>query len=89
MTDIGVIDMAAGYFAYLDYSTNSVLSFELVRNLAQWARQAVSKAAARPAESETRGSPVDAEIPLPVQDVYSNSIPEVSLRLQLPDKDVS
>ncbi|CAN9394725.1 unnamed protein product [Alternaria alternata] len=33
--DMGVIDMAAGYFAYLDYSTDAVLSFDLVKNLAQ------------------------------------------------------
>ncbi|CAN9288234.1 unnamed protein product [Alternaria alternata] len=33
--DMGVIDMAADYSAYLDYSTDAVLSFDLVKNLAQ------------------------------------------------------
>jgi hypothetical protein len=42
--DMGVIDMAAGYFAYLDYSTDAVFSFDLVKNLAQWARQVVAQA---------------------------------------------
>ncbi|KAI8939889.1 hypothetical protein NX059_003618 [Plenodomus lindquistii] len=42
--DMGTIDMAAGYFAYLDYSTEAVLNYALVHNLAQWARSAVAKA---------------------------------------------
>ncbi|CAN9432028.1 unnamed protein product [Alternaria alternata] len=41
--NMAVIEMAAGYFAYLDYSTDAVFSFDLVKNLAQWARQAVSQ----------------------------------------------
>jgi hypothetical protein len=41
--NMGFFQMAAGYFAYLDYSTDAVFSFDLVKNLVQWARQAVSQ----------------------------------------------
>jgi hypothetical protein len=43
--DIGLIDVAAGYFAYLEYATESILSFSFIRNLPQWAREAASKTA--------------------------------------------
>ena len=45
--EMGLIDMAAGYFAYLEYSTDSILSFSFIRNIAQWARQATSKLTSR------------------------------------------
>lgn len=40
--DLDLIDMAAGYFAYLEYTTDSKLFFSFIRNLPQWAREAIA-----------------------------------------------
>jgi hypothetical protein len=75
---IGVMDMAAGYFAYLDYSTGSTFSFALVRNLAQWARQAVSRTAAKVNNEEVPlYSGTNAEEVLAMQHDYTASMFEV------------
>jgi hypothetical protein len=42
--DICLIDVAAGHFAYVEYTTNSAFSFRFIRNVAQWARQAAAQA---------------------------------------------
>lgn len=42
-TDIGLLDMAAGYFGYLDYSTMSQFSVSFAKDVTQLARTAVEK----------------------------------------------
>lgn len=70
--------MAAGYFAYLDYSTDAIFSFELVKNLAQWARQAVSQT--RSQASTTQPTPLATELEMPSlsENSHVNLIPGVS-----------
>jgi hypothetical protein len=41
--DVALLDMAAGHFAYLDYTTEAVFSFSFIKNISQWARQAIEK----------------------------------------------
>ncbi|KAH7385829.1 fungal-specific transcription factor domain-containing protein [Pyrenochaeta sp. MPI-SDFR-AT-0127] len=73
--DIGLIDMAAGYFAYVNHSTDSVLSFSFVHHIGQWARQAVSKAQARTIDGqETMCHSVGVGTILSLQDDYASSI---------------
>lgn len=73
------MDMAAGYFAFLDLSTDSSFSFSLVQNLAQWARQAVAKAASRPISDEgPLFTPTSAEKMIPMLPNYTTSISDVS-----------
>lgn len=85
--DMDLIDMAAGYFAYLDYSTDSIFSFSLVKNLAQWARQAVSKAAARiDHEQELVYPTASAEVRLPIQEDYASSICNVGVLVSLSEQ---
>ncbi|OAL53490.1 hypothetical protein IQ07DRAFT_596528 [Pyrenochaeta sp. DS3sAY3a] len=43
MEGIGLLEMAAGHFAYLEYATQSAVSIPCIRSLAHWAREAVSK----------------------------------------------
>jgi hypothetical protein len=76
---LGFIDIAAGYFAYLDYSTDAVFSFDLVKNLAQWARQAVSQARDQvPTPQATQF--LTAQDVLPPRDNFSvNLSPDVGL----------
>jgi hypothetical protein len=76
--NIGAIDMAAGYFAYLDYSTDSIFSFALVNNLAQWARQAVSRASNQVPERHSTHLTAGIDAASPMQDFHVDSIPEVS-----------
>jgi hypothetical protein len=76
--NIGVIDMAAGYFAYLDYSTDSIFSFALVNNLAQWARQAVSRASDQLTERQSTHLATGIDVASSMQDFHVDSIPEVS-----------
>lgn len=66
--NIGLIDMAAGYFAYLDHATNDILSFALVQNLAQWARQAVSQANLQALDTQSTHFAVGADITAPMHD---------------------
>lgn len=42
--DIGLLDLAAGYFGYLDYATEATISFPFVRSLGSWARLVFSRA---------------------------------------------
>lgn len=37
-SDIQLVEMAAGYFGHLDYSTESSFSLGFIRDLAHWAR---------------------------------------------------
>jgi hypothetical protein len=59
--DVALLEMAAGHFAYLDYTTEAVFSLSFIKNLSQWARQAIGKAAAgngnqqEPLHATTRG----------------------------------
>ncbi|KAF2827187.1 hypothetical protein CC86DRAFT_369390 [Ophiobolus disseminans] len=76
---IGVIDMAAGYFAYLDYSTDSIFSFALIQNLAQWARQAVTTAATRVPEPEVTPPGANTDVVVSMHDFHANSIPEMGI----------
>ena len=77
-SSMGVMDMAAGYFAYLDHSTESIFSFSLVRNLAHWARQVV-----REAETRVNSGPdgnhthADLDVLLPIQEVFNASLSDV------------
>jgi hypothetical protein len=41
--DVALLDMAAGHFAYLDYTTEAVFSLSFIKNIPQWARQAIEK----------------------------------------------
>jgi hypothetical protein len=83
-SSMGLVDMAAGYFAYLDHSTDAIFSSSLVRNLAQWARQAVSKAAVRDdIGPESNHSYTDFEVLLPIQEVFAASLSNVSTERQL------
>jgi len=77
--NIGVIDMAAGYFAYLDYSTDTIFSFDLVKNLAQWARQAVSQARDQALTPQSTHLAVGRDVLSPMENFYVNPIPNVSL----------
>jgi hypothetical protein len=78
-SSMDVIDMAAGHFAYLDHSTDSVFSFSLVRNLAQWARQAVVEAATRMNSGPDEDHPyTDLDVLLPIQEVFAASLSNVS-----------
>jgi hypothetical protein len=77
--NIGVIDMAAGYFAYLDYSTDAIFSFDLVKNLAQWARQAVSQARDQVPTPQSTHLAVGRNVLSPMENFYVNPIPNVSL----------
>ncbi|KAF2658702.1 hypothetical protein K491DRAFT_253954 [Lophiostoma macrostomum CBS 122681] len=58
--DICLIDVAAGYFAYLEYTTNSALSSSFVRNIAHWVRQAAAKVAA-PSQVEQESPEISAD----------------------------
>lgn len=80
--DMGLMDMAAGYFAYLDYSTNSIFSCSFVQNLAQWARQAISNAAARISNEQASIFPnTSAEDFQPIQEDYATSICNVRIHV--------
>ncbi|KAH7091354.1 fungal-specific transcription factor domain-containing protein [Paraphoma chrysanthemicola] len=75
---LGLMDMAAGYFAFLDLSTDSSFSFSLVQNLAQWARQAVAKADSRPISNEgSLFTPASAEEMMPMLPDYTTSISDL------------
>lgn len=76
--NFSVIDIAAGYFAYLDYSTDSIFSFDLVQNIAQWARQAVSRAASEASGLDPTPPASEADIAHAMQDVYAHLVPEVN-----------
>ncbi|OAL46312.1 hypothetical protein IQ07DRAFT_546322 [Pyrenochaeta sp. DS3sAY3a] len=41
--DIGLLDLAAGYFGYLDYATDSTVAFPFVRDLGNLARLVVTR----------------------------------------------
>ncbi|KAH7133890.1 fungal-specific transcription factor domain-containing protein [Dactylonectria macrodidyma] len=45
--DISLLEMVAGYFGYLDYSSDATISFSFTASLGTWARQAVSNANAQ------------------------------------------
>lgn len=42
--DVGLLDLAAGYFGYLDYATNSAVAFLFVRDFGNLARLVATKA---------------------------------------------
>lgn len=42
--DISLLETVAGYFGYLDYESDGVISFSFTASLGTWARQAVSNA---------------------------------------------
>ncbi|KAH7007449.1 fungal-specific transcription factor domain-containing protein [Ilyonectria destructans] len=45
--DISLLETVAGYFGYLDYESDGVISFSFTASLGTWARQAVSNANAQ------------------------------------------
>jgi hypothetical protein len=75
---IAIIDMAAGYFAYLDYSTDAIFSFELVKNLAQWARQAVSQSGEQIPATQSTHFTTEPDVPPPMESFLVDSILDVS-----------
>lgn len=77
--NVGTIDMVAGYLAYLDYFTDAIFSFDLVKNLAQWAKQAVSQARDQVHTPHFTHFAVGRDMLSPMEDFYVNSIPNVSL----------
>ncbi|KAH6700646.1 fungal-specific transcription factor domain-containing protein [Leptodontidium sp. MPI-SDFR-AT-0119] len=42
--DLGLLDMVAGYFGYLGFSTSSQISLSFAKEITQWARAAVGRA---------------------------------------------
>jgi hypothetical protein len=42
--DIGLLDLAAGYFGYLDYATDSAVAFPFVRDIGNLARLVSTRA---------------------------------------------
>ena len=42
--DIGLLDMVAGYFGYLSFSTSAQVSVPFAKEVTQWARAAVDRA---------------------------------------------
>jgi hypothetical protein len=89
--NVGFIDMAAGYFAYLDYSTDAIFSFDLVKNLVQWARQAVSQARYRVPTSQSTHFTVERDVLSPLENFYVNSFSNVSMSypvIKLPTNNV-
>lgn len=52
--DIGLLDLAAGYFGYLDYATDSAVSFPFVRDFGNWARLVSTRAKDPSSESDQR-----------------------------------
>jgi hypothetical protein len=81
---MGLMDMAAGYFAYLDYSTDSIFSCSFVQNLARWARQAISNAAARISNEQASIYPnASAENFQPIQEDYATSLCNVRIHVSL------
>jgi hypothetical protein len=77
--NMGFIDMAAGYFAYLDYSTDAVFSFDLVKNLAQWARQAVSQACDQVPTPQSTRFLMERDVLPPMDNFSVNLSPDVGL----------
>jgi hypothetical protein len=77
--DMGVIDMAAGYFAYLDYSTDAVFSFDLVKNLAQWARQAVTRSRDQVPTPQATQFLTERDVLPPMDNFSVNLSPDVGL----------
>ncbi|KAH7145530.1 fungal-specific transcription factor domain-containing protein [Dactylonectria estremocensis] len=47
LRDISLLEVAAGYFGYLDYASDGAISFPFAASLGTWARQAVSNANAQ------------------------------------------
>ena len=43
-SDLGLLQMAAGYFGYLDYATSSTKSFPFTKDILQLARTATERA---------------------------------------------
>lgn len=58
---IGLLEMAAGHFAYLEYATQSAVSIPGIRSLAHWAREAVSKNLSAVTPREQSDNPVSHE----------------------------
>lgn len=71
-TDIGLIDMVAGYFGYREFCTSSEISLPFVRDIANWARAAVAKARGKQTAS-VPNTPLPANTPntaIPDVDFY-------------------
>ena len=42
-SDLGLLQMAAGYFGYLDYATSAIKSFSFIKDIVQIARVATER----------------------------------------------